>query len=225
MTIEITASASATRLGARRGEDELEREELRAQAADRVREALEGGDPELRHGDREVDLVDAVAGALDRLDQRAAREQVGVRLVEDAALRVAKAPEEQLQADRPVGDVRASSAPGARRFAAAAQRARGRPRGRAGARSGRRTRRRRRSRARRAAPSSRRRRRAPARRRRARARRPRDRARGRRRCCRGRRGARRGSRRSTPRRARDRPGSSLSSSSRWPPRGRSLKVT
>ena len=49
---------------------------------------------------------DAVARALERLDERRAREQVRVRAVEDAALGVPPAPGQQAEPHRPVRDVR-----------------------------------------------------------------------------------------------------------------------
>src|SRR5688572_6971719 len=106
MTIEITRRSQPRRLGTRRREHELEREELRAKAADGMRDALETRHSlaQLRHGDREVELVHDVAGVLDRLDERAPGEEVSVGAVQDAALGVAKAAEQQLQADRPVRD-------------------------------------------------------------------------------------------------------------------------
>src|SRR2546423_3405724 len=59
-----------------------------------------------RERDGEVDPLDAVAGVLERLGERRAGEEVGVRAVEDAAVGVPPASAEQGKPDGPVGDVR-----------------------------------------------------------------------------------------------------------------------
>src|SRR5688500_17023224 len=108
MTIEITVAIPADALAARRREHGPEGADLRAPAPERVGGPFEPRDPlaELRHRNGEVHLVHRVAGSLDGIDERAAGEEVSVRAIEDPALGVAEAPEQKLQANRPIGDVR-----------------------------------------------------------------------------------------------------------------------
>src|SRR5437899_4298219 len=98
MPRDSSAGLLRTGLGDR---DELVGEEARIQAPDCIRSAVEQVGV-AGHGNREVDPLDAVTRLLERLTQRRAREEVGVRAVEDPPVRVAPPPGEEREADGPV---------------------------------------------------------------------------------------------------------------------------